>query len=142
MQQLQCNGILEGIRISRKGYPTRIHHSQFLHRYSCLNKPHERTELEISQKTDDETTEMKQKCQQIFDQIGLDINLYRIGFTKCLLKPGVINLLEKQRDIASEQKVLQLQNIFRQFLAKLKNIFEYLVYSLIHNLLQGITCIY
>jgi len=32
MHQLQCNGVLEGIRICRKGFPNRLAYSEFKQR--------------------------------------------------------------------------------------------------------------
>merc|ERR1712212_458219 len=37
MHQLTCNGVLEGIRICRKGFPNRIAYADFKHRYKILN---------------------------------------------------------------------------------------------------------
>ena len=34
MHQLQCNGVLEGIRICRKGFPNRLAYSEFKQRFS------------------------------------------------------------------------------------------------------------
>jgi myosin heavy subunit len=36
MHQLTCNGVLEGIRICRKGFPNRIIYAEFKQRYSIL----------------------------------------------------------------------------------------------------------
>jgi myosin heavy subunit len=36
MHQLTCNGVLEGIRICRKGFPNRLIYAEFKQRYSIL----------------------------------------------------------------------------------------------------------
>ena len=36
LHQLQCNGVLEGIRICRKGFPNRMLYPEFKQRYSAI----------------------------------------------------------------------------------------------------------
>jgi myosin heavy subunit len=36
VEQLRCGGVLEAVRVSRAGYPTRYHHEVFLRRYFIL----------------------------------------------------------------------------------------------------------
>ena len=38
MHQLQCNGVLEGIRICRKGFPNRLAYSEFKQRLTFTTR--------------------------------------------------------------------------------------------------------
>ena len=40
VEQLRCNGVLEAVRVSRAGYPTRYPHDVFLARYTILGDTH------------------------------------------------------------------------------------------------------
>ncbi|AQK97827.1 Myosin family protein with Dil domain [Zea mays] len=60
LQQLRCSGVLEAIRISCAGYPTRKQFHDFLHRF-CVLAP------EILKEKNDE----KVSCQKILDKMGL-----------------------------------------------------------------------
>ncbi|KAK0095112.1 hypothetical protein PV326_009201 [Microctonus aethiopoides] len=71
MHQLTCNGVLEGIRICRKGFPNRMMYPDFKLRYMIL-----------SPKAMTEETDPKKAAQKCFDDCGLDPDLYRIGHTK------------------------------------------------------------
>ena len=37
LHQLRCNGVLEGIRICRKGFPSRVEYAEWKQRYSILH---------------------------------------------------------------------------------------------------------
>ena len=71
MHQLTCNGVLEGIRICRKGFPNRIPYTDFKHRYLIL-APKEMAEA----KTD------KAMAQACFTKSGLEEESFRLGNTK------------------------------------------------------------
>lgn len=73
MHQLTCNGVLEGIRICRKGFPNRMLYPDFKHRYVILAPA-------AIKKTPKE--EPKQACIVCLEDIDFDKEKYRIGNTK------------------------------------------------------------
>nr|XP_053645271.1 myosin heavy chain, muscle-like [Cherax quadricarinatus] len=87
MHQLTCNGVLEGIRICRKGFPNRMIYKDFKHRYLIL------ASKEMSGIADNK------KCAKVcFDKAGLDEELYRCGNTKVFFRAGVLGTLEEIRE--------------------------------------------
>ncbi|CAM0954276.1 unnamed protein product [Alopecurus aequalis] len=84
LQQLRCSGVLEAIRISCAGYPTRKLFHDFLHRFSILAP-------ELSKGRNDE----KVICQKILDKMGLQG--YQIGRTKVFLRAGQMAELDARR---------------------------------------------
>jgi len=109
LHQLHCNGVLEGIRICRKGYPSRLMYVEFINRYGILAA----TEAKIA--------DQKTACQKILEAIKLDSELYRVGSSKVLFKAGVMGSLEEKRDEIIVRILTLLQSQMRRFLIK-KNI--------------------
>ncbi|XP_071512372.1 myosin heavy chain, muscle-like [Panulirus ornatus] len=87
MHQLTCNGVLEGIRICRKGFPNRMVYPDFKHRYKILASK-EMTEIQ----------DEKKAAKFCFDKAGLDEELYRLGNTKVFFRAGVLGTLEEIRE--------------------------------------------
>jgi myosin heavy subunit len=81
LDQLRCNGVLEGIRICRKGFPNRLSFADFRKRYEILCP----TILKPNQFIDGRTA-----CQQLLDQMELEPEKYRIGTTKIFFKATVV----------------------------------------------------
>ncbi|KAG2392598.1 hypothetical protein C9374_011323 [Naegleria lovaniensis] len=103
LEQLKCNGVLEGIRISRKGYPGRIKFADFAKRYELLAKSASAVK---SLKTD------REKCQAIISDVGsfvMDETKYKIGKTKIFLKSGVEAQLEELREHQIEKVIALAQ---------------------------------
>ncbi|KAL3531251.1 hypothetical protein ACH5RR_010573 [Cinchona calisaya] len=84
MQQLRCGGVLEAIRISCAGYPTRKTFYEFLHRFSLLAP-------EVLEGNNDE----KIACKKILEKLGLAGA--QIGKTKVFLRAGQMAELDAQR---------------------------------------------
>ncbi|XP_054718745.1 myosin heavy chain, muscle-like isoform X3 [Uloborus diversus] len=88
MHQLTCNGVLEGIRICRKGFPNRMVYPDFKHRYTILAP-------NILPKG---FVDAKQATEKLCEAIKLDSNAYRLGLTKVFFRAGVLGRLEEMRD--------------------------------------------
>ncbi|PIC32740.1 hypothetical protein B9Z55_012963 [Caenorhabditis nigoni] len=102
LAQLKCNGVLEGIRICREGYPSRLPHSEFIERYSLLLKNKEKS-CGASE---------KEKCAMICQDADVRKERFAVGKTKLFCKVGVISELERKRnDYISSFIVLIQANI-------------------------------
>ncbi|EPR79697.1 Myosin heavy chain, partial [Spraguea lophii 42_110] len=86
LNQLRCNGVLEGIRISRLGFPSRIEFAEFVKRYCFL----------VDVKFD--LCEAKSTAGKILEKLNLDKSQYRIGNTKLFFKQGVLAEIEDIRE--------------------------------------------
>lgn len=100
LDQLRCNGVLEGIRIARLGYPNRLPFVEFRQRYEVL------TPGIIPRGFMDG----RKACLRIIDALELDQSKYRIGTSKIFFKAGALAELEEQRDAL-------LYDIFSRFQA-------------------------
>ncbi|VVC93951.1 unnamed protein product [Leptidea sinapis] len=107
MHQLTCNGVLEGIRICRKGFPNRMVYPDFKLRYMILAPA-----LMAEQK------EPKEAARVCFESIGLDPDLYRIGHTKVFFRAGVLGQMEELRDDRLSKIVSWLQAYIRGYLSR------------------------
>ncbi|KAJ7973513.1 Myosin [Quillaja saponaria] len=84
MQQLRCGGVLEAIRISCAGYPTRRPFFEFINRFGLLAP-------EVLKGNYDE----KVVCQKILEKKGL--KGFQIGKTKVFLRAGQMAELDARR---------------------------------------------
>ncbi|KAF7011586.1 hypothetical protein CFC21_025868 [Triticum aestivum] len=105
LQQLRCSGVLEAIRISCAGYPTRKLFHDFLHRFRILAP-----EI-LKEKNDEKTT-----CQKVLDKIGLEG--YQIGRTKVFLRAGQMAELDARRTEVRNTAARGVQSQLRTHVAR------------------------
>merc|ERR1711970_683373 len=89
LHQLRCNGVLEGIRICRKGFPNRMQYADFKQRYRILN-PNAIPEGQFF--------DNKKAAEKLLGSIDVDQEKFRFGHTKVFFKAGFLGTLEEMRD--------------------------------------------
>eukprot|EP00035_Acanthoeca_spectabilis_P020591 m.433685 g.433685 ORF g.433685 m.433685 type:complete len:1351 (-) comp17608_c0_seq1:6494-10546(-) len=109
LDQLRCGGVLEGIRIVRKGFPNRIIYHDFRQRYQLL------TPGAIPKGFVDSV----KAVEHMITALDLDPNEYRLGQTKIFFRTGVLSRLEEERDGVLSKMLVGLQAYCRGKLARL-----------------------
>lgn len=108
LDQLRCNGVLEGIRICRQGFPNRVPFQEYRQRYELL------TPNAIPKGFMDG----KLACERMIKALELEPNLYRIGQSKIFFRAGVLAHLEEERDIKISDLIVNFQAYCRGLLAR------------------------
>uniref|UniRef100_A0A8B9LLC5 Myosin, heavy chain 7B, cardiac muscle, beta b n=1 Tax=Astyanax mexicanus TaxID=7994 RepID=A0A8B9LLC5_ASTMX len=104
LHQLRCNGVLEGIRICRKGFPNRILYAEFKQRYRILNP---------SAIPEDTYVDSKKAAEKLLGSLDIDHNQYKFGHTKVFFKAGLLGQLEDMRDERLAEIITMLQAFCR-----------------------------
>ncbi|XP_058815438.1 myosin heavy chain, muscle isoform X26 [Topomyia yanbarensis] len=107
MHQLTCNGVLEGIRICRKGFPNRMMYPDFKLRYKILNP-----------KEAEQQKDPKACAECILTAVGLDQEMYRLGNTKVFFRAGVLGQMEEFRDERLSKIMSWMQSWCRGYLSR------------------------
>ncbi|KAM6376641.1 myosin-1B [Pluvialis apricaria] len=111
LHQLRCNGVLEGIRICRKGFPSRILYADFKQRYKVLN---------ASAIPEGQFIDSKKASEKLLGSIDVDHTQYKFGHTKVFFKAGLLGLLEEMRDEKLAQLITRTQAMCRGFLMRVE----------------------
>nr|XP_055045045.1 myosin-7 isoform X2 [Misgurnus anguillicaudatus] len=104
LHQLRCNGVLEGIRICRKGFPNRILYAEFKQRYRILNS------LAIPEDT---YVDSRKAVEKLLGSLDIDHLQYKFGHTKVFFKAGLLGQLEDMRDERLSEILTLLQAFCR-----------------------------
>lgn len=107
LDQLRCNGVLEGIRIARTGFPNRLPFAEFRQRYGVLCHKMPKGYLEG-----------QRAAQIMLEQLGMDRSWYRVGRTKVFFRAGVLADLEEKRDEIIRNIMTRFQSLARGFVQR------------------------
>ncbi|XP_058868193.1 myosin-6-like [Acipenser ruthenus] len=111
MHQLRCNGVLEGIRICRKGFPNRILYGDFKQRYRILNP---------SAIPEGQFIDSKKGSEKLLGSLDIDHTQYRFGHTKVFFKAGLLGQLEEMRDDRLSLIITRIQAQSRGLLSRIE----------------------
>merc|ERR1712240_457344 len=110
LHQLRCNGVLEGIRICRKGFPSRMAFSDFRQRYQIL----------AASAIPAGFIDGKVAAEKLMEALQMDENEFRIGITKVFFRAGIIGELEEMRDERLSKIISQFQAYCKAHLARIE----------------------
>ena len=107
LDQLRCNGVLEGIRIARTGFPNRLTFAEFRSRYEVLCEDMPKGYLGG-----------QEAAKIMLDRLKMDRAEYRVGLTKVFFRAGVLAELEEQRDGLIREIMSRFQSVARGFMQR------------------------
>lgn len=106
VQQLRACGVLETVRISAAGFPSRWTYENFFSRYVLL--------CPLNQITDDERV----ACMYIVTSYISDEDKYRFGHTQIFFRAGQVAHLEQIRTDTRKRYIIIVQSMVRRFCAR------------------------
>ncbi|KAL1287392.1 MYO5B [Ovibos moschatus] len=109
VQQLRACGVLETIRISAAGYPSRWSYHDFFNRYRVLVK-----------KRDLANADKKAICRSVLESLIKDPDKFQFGRTKIFFQAGQVAYLEKLRADKFRAATIMIQKTVRGWLQKQK----------------------
>ncbi|XP_075302633.1 unconventional myosin-Vb isoform X2 [Opisthocomus hoazin] len=109
VQQLRACGVLETIRISAAGFPSRWSYHDFFNRYRVLMK-----------KRDLSKNDKKQICQTLLEDLIKDPDKFQFGRTKIFFRAGQVAYLEKLRADKFRAATIMIQKTVRGWLRRVE----------------------
>ncbi|XP_061577625.1 unconventional myosin-Va-like isoform X2 [Cololabis saira] len=108
VQQLRACGILETIRISAAGFPSRWSYQEFYSRYRVLMK------------LKDALPDRRQACKNLLEKLVKDQEKYQCGKSKIFFRAGQVAYLEKLRSDKLRSACVSIQKTIRCWVARRK----------------------
>lgn len=108
VQQLQCSGVIEAVRVTRAGFPSRFLYNDFIMRYRVISPS-------------SCTADCKQSCSAVLAAAGLEVGQsIQMGKTKLFLKLSALDCLDKHRALALGIFATKFNRCVRGWLCRVK----------------------
>ncbi|CAF1188386.1 unnamed protein product [Adineta steineri] len=107
VQQLRACGVLETVRISAAGYPSRWNYHDFFIRYRLL-----------ARSSVIDRTNYRRTCENILKNLISDQDKYQFGNTKIFFRAGQVAYLEKLRSEKLRACIIKIQTTYRAYYAR------------------------
>ncbi|XP_070781125.1 unconventional myosin-Vb [Enoplosus armatus] len=109
VQQLRACGVLETIRISAAGYPSRWTYPDFFSRYRVLMK-----------RSDMTSADKKLVCKNLLETLIKEPDMFQFGKTKIFFRAGQVAYLEKLRADKFRSACIKIQKTVRGWLQRVR----------------------
>eukprot|EP01124_Arcella_intermedia_P031929 TRINITY_DN7341_c0_g1_i1.p1 TRINITY_DN7341_c0_g1~~TRINITY_DN7341_c0_g1_i1.p1 ORF type:complete len:2129 (-),score=642.61 TRINITY_DN7341_c0_g1_i1:79-5514(-) len=111
LDQLACNGVLEGIKISRMGYPNRMVYKEFHKRYYILAS-------DVSPSAPDSKSATTKIIQSLVAKGIIEETKIQFGLTKIFFRVGQLALIEEERERVVGAMIPVIQASARGYIAR------------------------
>ena len=107
VQQLQCSGVIEAVRVTRAGFPSRFIYDDFIKRYRVV-------------RPSACAADARQSCAALLAAAGLEVGAsIQMGKTKLFLKLAAVDCLDKHRATALGVYATKFNRCVRGWLCRL-----------------------
>ncbi|GJN87133.1 hypothetical protein Rhopal_000078-T1 [Rhodotorula paludigena] len=122
--QLRACGVLETIKISCAGYPTRWKFDEFAERYYML----------VPSAQWQQTSDLRALCSTILSATISEPDKYQVGLTKIFFRAGLLARFEQLRHARLNDLATLIQKNVRRFLAQRD-------YARVRRMIEGVQCV-
>ncbi|TID30042.1 hypothetical protein CANINC_001411 [Pichia inconspicua] len=115
LSQLRACGVLETIKISCAGFPSKMTYPEFVDAFNVLFDSTERSKILSGEISEDR---LKELTKIFMNEIVKDQRSHQIGKTKVFFKAGILGLIEKMKSDKHKRSAIIIQKYLRGYPAR------------------------